>query len=229
MVNSKRLLPASLPADSSCSMCVGLDPAANSPLQQLLPPGTSRLIAQTERFAALPTFGSFVPGYVLVVPHAHVLSFGQLSLAELDEAEDLVRELSDRIAAAYGEPVLGFEYGNNLPGGRRIGHAHWHLLPSPANLAGWLAEQLDGQAIETLAKLPPTTETSYISVRDQQGRTTVYPVPNQPSQRIRLRRAVAMLDPRVEADDWDFADRRFPENIRRTVDDLARTSAGGTS
>jgi len=215
-------------SDEPCAMCAGADPAVHSPLQQLLPPGMSRLVEQTDRFVAMPTFQSFVPGYVLVVPSAHVLSFGQLCLAARDEAERLVRDLSERIAATYDMPVLGFEYGNNLPGGRRIEHAHWHLLPSPADLAGWLAERLDGQVIQTLAELPGGSGTSYIAVRDQQGQMTVYPVPNRPRHRIRLRRAVAELDPRVNAADWDFGDRRFPEYIRKTVADLARVSPGRT-
>jgi diadenosine tetraphosphate (Ap4A) HIT family hydrolase len=208
-------------AATRCALCAGLDAGADSPLQRLLPPGRSRFVAQTVRFAVIPTIGCFVPGYVLVVPRVHALSFGQLSLDALDEAEGLLRDMTVRLAAVYHLPVLGFEYGNNVPGGRRIGHAHWHLLPSRAGLQEWLAARLDGQAITGLAGLPRERGASYIAVRGQDSRTTVYLVPNQPRQRIRLRRAVASLDPRVSDDDWDFEQHWFPDLIRQTVEDLA--------
>jgi diadenosine tetraphosphate (Ap4A) HIT family hydrolase len=193
----------------------------------MLPPGVSRFVARTRHFAALPTFGCFVPGYILVVPHAHVMSFGQLSQQSLAEAGELVDRLCARLSAVYGMPVLGFEYGNNFPGGRRVEHAHWHLLPSTADLAGWLCTRLTGHAITELAGLPGEAASSYIAVRDQHGRRTVYPVPNETDQRIRLRRVVADLDPRVDSGAWDFEDARFPDLIRRTVRDLAAASVDG--
>lgn len=208
-------------------MCQGADPRLTTPLQCLLPEGASRFIAASARFVAVPTFGCFVPGYVLVVPRAHVLSFGLLGHDALAEAGGLVDRLCERISAVYQMPVLGFEYGNNVPGGRRVEHAHWHLLPSHADLAGWLDARLAGHMVEGLAGLPAGTESSYIAVRDQRGRMTVYPVPNETSQRIRLRRAVAELDPRIDAGAWDFEGARFPDLIRRTVRDLATASLDG--
>ena len=177
---------ARIPA--SCPMCAGADAAIDSPLQRLLPPGVSRFIAQTPRFVAVPTFGCFVAGYLLVVPRTHVLSFGQLGPDVLREADALVARLSARITAAYGMPALGFEYGNNVPGGRRIEHAHWHLLPSHADRAGWLNQRLSGRVVAGLANLPGGLEASYVAVRNQEGLIAVYPVPNQQRQRIRLRR-----------------------------------------
>jgi hypothetical protein len=47
-----------------CAMCLGMNPAICCSLQRLLPPGCSRFIAQTQHFAAVPTFGCFVAGYL---------------------------------------------------------------------------------------------------------------------------------------------------------------------
>jgi diadenosine tetraphosphate (Ap4A) HIT family hydrolase len=212
-----------------CRMCQGADPRVTTPLQCLLPEGVSRFIARTPRFVAMPTFGCFVPGYVLVVPRVHVLSFGLLSRQSLAEAGELVERLCERMSAVYQIPVLGFEYGNNVPGGRRVEHAHWHLLPSTADLVGWLDARLTGHAIGGLAGLPGGTEASYIAVRGHRGSMTIYPVPNEASQRIRLRRAVAELDPRVDPGAWDFENARFPDLIRRTARDLAAASLDGGS
>ena len=207
-----------------CVMCAGADASVRSPLQRMLPPGRSRFIAQTPNLVAVPTFGCFVAGYVLIVPRAHVTSFGRLDEGALAEADELIEALAHRIWAVYSRPALGFEYGNNVPGGRRIEHAHWHLLPSGADLDGWLADCLTGLVIASLTDLPSRGDASYIAVRDQRGSLRVYPVPNQPRQRIRLRRLVAELDPRVDAAGWDWTGNICPDLIRRTVTDLAPAS-----
>jgi diadenosine tetraphosphate (Ap4A) HIT family hydrolase len=173
---------------------------------------------------AVPTFGCFTVGYILVLPRAHVTSFGLLDADTLAEADELIASLTARMTRVYGRPTLGFEYGNNVPGGRRVEHAHWHLLPSGADLNGWLAWRLRGWAASSLTALPGSPDASYIAVRDQGGGLSVYPVPNAPRQRIRLRRLVAELDPHVDAEGWDWATQNDPELIRRTVADLGSAS-----
>ena len=214
---------------SPCALCEGADTSAYSPLQRLLPPGRSRFIAHTPGLVAVPTFGCFTAGYILVVPRVHVTSFGRLNTATLVEADELIATLSARITRVYGMPALGFEYGNNVPGSRRIEHAHWHLLPSSADLDGWLAARLRGQVVTSFTELPHRQDASYIAIRDQRGRLSTYPVPNSPEQRIRLRRLVAELDPRVDAGGWDWAARNYPDLIRRTVADLGKAPAAGES
>jgi hypothetical protein len=103
------------------------------------------------------------------------------------------------------------------------------LLPSSADLDGWLAGRFRGQVITSLTELPHRQDASYIAIRDQRGQLHAYPVPNSPEQRIRLRRLVAKLDPRVDAEGWDWAARNYPELIRRTVADLAPASAAWES
>lgn len=206
-------------------MCAGADPAADTALQRLLPPGQSRFVVETRSFAAFPTFGCFTPGYLLIVPRDHVLSFGQLGPDALAEADEILAELAGRISRVYDMPVLGFEYGNNLAGGRRITHAHWHLLPSEVGLAGWLHARMAGNRIESLTDLPLSADSSYIAVRDQDGRLWSFPVPNQVPQVVRLRRLVADLDPRIASQDWDWASRNFDDLIRQTVADLPRSPA----
>lgn len=215
-----------LPAgQNGCALCEGADTGSSSPLQGLLPPGWSRFIALTSRLVAVPTFGCFTAGYVLILPRTHVTSFGLLDADTLAEAGALMASLAARMTRVYGRPTLGFEYGNNVPGGRRVEHAHWHLLPSGADLNGWLAGRLRGWAASSLTELPGSPDASYIAVRDQGGGLSVYPVPNAPRQRIRLRRLVAELDPHVDAESWDWAARNYPELIRRTVADLGPAPA----
>jgi diadenosine tetraphosphate (Ap4A) HIT family hydrolase len=208
-----------------CALCEGADTNSSSPLQRLLAPGVSRFIALTPRLVAVPTFGCFTAGYVLILPRTHVTSFGLLDAATLAEADELIASLTTRMTRVYGRRALGFEYGNNVPGGRRVEHAHWHLLPSGADLNGWLGCHLSGRPISSFTELPGSPDASYIAVRAQSGGLSVYPVPNTPRQRIRLRRLVAQLDPQVDAEGWDWAARNHPELIRRTVADLGPAPA----
>lgn len=217
-------------SDNPCALCAGANPAGESALQRLLGPGVSRFIAQSARFVTIPTFGCFTPGYVLIVPRAHVLSFGRLPRHALAEAQELAGAVAARIRRVYQTPVLGFEYGNNMPGGRRIAHAHWHLLPTEADLAGSLAQRMSVQPIGSLAELPCGGDSSYIAVRTQQGQFTLSRVPNQPRQVVRLRRLVAELDPRIDAGAWDWASFNYDDLIRQTAKDLTgHVSAGAES
>src|ERR1700680_1779042 len=89
----------------ACRMCQGADAQVSSPLQCLLPEGVSRFIARTPHFVSMPTFGCFVPGYILVVPRAHVLSFGLLSRSLLADAEKLVDHLCGGFKGGNGRAV----------------------------------------------------------------------------------------------------------------------------
>jgi diadenosine tetraphosphate (Ap4A) HIT family hydrolase len=180
-----------------------------------------RRVAETPGLIAMPTLGCFVPGYLLIVPRRHVPSFGRLDQATLTEAAGLIDALAARLSAVYGMPVLGFEYGLNAVGARRVEHAHWHLLPSTAALGAWLDARQAGKPIASLAELPTTG--SYIAVRGQDAALTVYPVdgPMDEGRRLRLRRLVAELDPRVDPGTWDWASHGYLDLIRQTIADLA--------
>jgi diadenosine tetraphosphate (Ap4A) HIT family hydrolase len=154
---------------AGCTLCAGADPQVVTPLAALLPPRRSRFVAAMPGFVAVPTFGCFVPGYLLIIPRHHVLSFGRLGPAALAEAEQLIDALTDRLQVVYGMRVLAFEYGINTTGVRRVDHAHWHLLPSEARLTAWLDERLTGTPIASLSDLPAaggSSSTTWPNVRD---------------------------------------------------------------
>lgn len=204
-----------------CDLCQAVSPTLpECALQRHMRPGQQRIVATSRHAAAIPTIGAFVPGYLLVVPHRHVLALGQLPDDELEDLEAFTRHAAERLHRVYHQPVLAFEYGLNVPAGRRIGHGHLHLLPTTADLAGWLAERLPGHKIDSFTELPRSDDTSYIAVRDQTGATVCHPVPNDASPRLRLREIVARLDPRIPDDAWDWQSHPCPEKIRRTIDDL---------
>jgi diadenosine tetraphosphate (Ap4A) HIT family hydrolase len=206
----------------ACDLCASIDPAvACCALERHLRSGQHRVVAATASAAAVPTIGAFVPGYLLVVPRRHVLALGQLPPPELRDFEHLTHRLAARLARTYAMPILGFEYGLNITGERRVEHAHLHLVPTSADLGGWLTERLNGFRIPGLTSLPARRDGSYIAVLQAGAGVHVYPVPSNASPRIRLREAVAALDPRVSPGAWDWQASPFPGLMRQTIDDLA--------
>ncbi|ABD11183.1 HIT family hydrolase, diadenosine tetraphosphate hydrolase [Frankia casuarinae] len=211
---------------STCDLCDALDPAVSDcALQRHLTVAAPRILAANAYAAAVPTIGAYVAGYLLLVPRSHVLSLGALDRTARAGVDALMREMAARLADRYDSPVLGFEYGLNAAGQRRIEHGHLHLLPTEANLRGWLAKRLTGHPIASLVDLPADPAHSYILVRDQSGALTVYPVPTGTHPRIRLRHVVAALDPRLDGSDWDWESDPHADLMRRTVDDLAPTTS----
>lgn len=207
---------------SRCQLCLAADPHSGAgDLAALLRPGQRPQVGSNPHAVAVPTIGAFTAGYLLIVPRRHALSLGMLPPAERAGVGRLALAAAARLRGVYGRPVLGFEYGLNVRGARRIGHAHLHLLPSDADLAGWVAHRVPGRAVTSLHDLPSDPTRSYITVWDQQGTVTVHPVPNDISPRMRLREVVAQLDSQVSAEDWDWQTHPHPELVRQTVDDLA--------
>ncbi|MFI6803785.1 HIT family protein [Streptomyces luteogriseus] len=204
-----------------CDLCQAVSPTVGEcALQDHLRPGQQRIVATSKYASAIPTIGAFVPGYLLIVPDRHVLSLGLLPDNELTDLEEFARHEAERLHHVYRQPVLAFEYGLNVPDGRRVGHGHLHLLPTNADLAEWLARRLPGHKIDSLTQLPRADDTSYIAVQDWTGTTVCHPVPNDATPRLRLREIVARLDRRVPDDVWDWQSHPFPERMRVTVDDL---------
>jgi diadenosine tetraphosphate (Ap4A) HIT family hydrolase len=210
----------------ACDLCAVLDPRAlEGPLDRHLRPGQPRWIAGNDHATAIPTIGAYLAGYILIVPRPHVLSLGQLDEDTRRGVEQLTEQMADRVAQVYGTTVLGFEYGLNQSQARRIDHAHLHLLPSRADLRGWLSRRLDGYEVDSMTELPSTSQYSYITVWHPQTRLTVYPVPNDASPRIRLREVVAALDGRVDVNSWDWQGFPCGQLMRQTVDDLVQPVA----
>ena len=93
---------------------------------------TDRTVMDTEKFTVLPTLGSFVPGYLLIIPKQHALSFLSLSREHLEELRAIERELEAMIGAIYQKGYIMFEHGSSDEqnvGGMSVVHAHIHVIP----------------------------------------------------------------------------------------------------
>lgn len=90
------------------------------------------ILKETEHFLVIPPAGSFVPGYLEIIPKEHVPSFGQLSSKLDEELTCLCILVEDWIKKYYSKYVIYFEHGSvnfKNRGGSTSDHAHLHIVP----------------------------------------------------------------------------------------------------
>jgi len=115
-----------------CCFCAELS-GARTAFHDLYPHIKSRVVFATPNFVVLPSLGQIAPGHLLLVPRAHVASFGELDPARRGEALVLYSALREELAERYA-PVVSFEHGSptgSVVGGCGIVHAHIHFVPLP--------------------------------------------------------------------------------------------------
>lgn len=96
-----------------------------------------RPLYETSNFVALPSLGSLVEGWVLLVPKRHVVCLGELLPESIPELEQLKSKVTSELAERYGGDICAFEHGparENQKVGCSVDHAHLHLVPLSFNL-----------------------------------------------------------------------------------------------
>jgi diadenosine tetraphosphate (Ap4A) HIT family hydrolase len=94
-------------------------------------------LLESDHFVVLPSLGSLVPGWVLVIPKQHYLCIGALPQSLFPEFQRVKKEIVKLIASQFGDPCL-FEHGPSSPGlkvGCSVDHAHLHVVPFSGDLA----------------------------------------------------------------------------------------------
>jgi ATP adenylyltransferase len=97
-----------------------------------------RPIFESTNFVALPSLGSLVEGWLLLVPKQHVIATGALDGKLADELQQVKSIVAAQLRDQYGGEVCVFEHGpstNKRPVGCSVDHAHLHAVPLNFNLA----------------------------------------------------------------------------------------------
>lgn len=100
----------------------------------------SRILHETERFVVIPDISPLVPGHVMIVPKAHILCYGAVEAAALDEFSGIVNATRAVIKEHYGPSVV-LEHGTcSLDDvADHVSHAHLHIVPASIDIRGALA------------------------------------------------------------------------------------------
>jgi ATP adenylyltransferase len=112
--------------DALCPYCAGF--LADTPSSKLY----DSILIETKNFVVVPSRGSIVEGWLLVVPKRHILSIAQLSPDEYREYSELVTKLKSKVESIWGVMPTLFEHGPSHEKdliGCGINHAHLHMVP----------------------------------------------------------------------------------------------------
>ncbi len=180
------------------------------------------VITSDDNFVAIPTLGSIVPGWILVVSKDHVICSGALDPSLRENLSKAIDTAANLISAHFSEATI-FEHGpavRGTPVGCGIDHLHIHVAALPASLSG-MCRELYGtlwRKIDNLDALEAIHRSgrAYILVKEPSGDWLWADAPvgvRQP-----LRRAVAqMLD---IPDQFDYRTDAFEENVSLTLREL---------
>jgi ATP adenylyltransferase len=178
------------------------------------------VLYEDDDVVVVPTLGSLVPDWLLVVPKTHVLNFSIWSGARGRNALQLVEAVHHRLS--NGSPAIWFEHGASEQGsevGCGVDHAHIHLLLQPSftlssfcQTVGELSQidwsQEDAKSLYSL----PVAKAHYYAFGDFDH---AYVHVGHTLGRQFFRKIVAQLA--GCPDQWDYRDFSGLENVNLTV------------
>ena len=106
-------------------------------------------LAETEHFVVIPSLGSLVEGWVLIVPKDHYLSMGATPVGLQSEIDALERRVTESLHLRYQKPVVAFEHGPSAVKhgtGCGVDHAHLHLVPIDCDVLRYAKPLVPGSA-----------------------------------------------------------------------------------
>lgn len=189
-----------------------------------------REILRTERFVAVPSAGSLVAGWTLVVPRRPMLNLALANSEERRELDAIATDIANRLGE-NGQEVYFFEHGSRAVGsltGCGVDQAHLHIVPLPFDLIAAVTARSESGIVwreirETETPFDALPEAGeYIALWSRGGRRTMIGAVTQPVSQW-TRRVIA--DELGIGAEWDY--RNFPQ-LNRVQETLTLFQAAAT-
>jgi ATP adenylyltransferase len=189
-----------------------------------------REILRTERFVAVPSAGSLVAGWMLVVPRRPMLNLSQTTADERNELEGIASDIADRLGVG-GQEIYFFEHGSRAVGsltGCGVDQAHLHIVPLPFDLIAAATARKDGgiawrderDDILGLDALPADGE--YVALWSRSDRRPMIGAVMEPVSQW-IRRVIA--DKLGIGAEWNYRSHPQQDRVRETLRLLRTTTA----
>lgn len=179
-----------------------------------------RCVLETKNFVCVPSIGSFVEGYLLVIPRQHFLSSLSIPYHFSEELLSITKFIGKFYLTNYRSKFIMFEHGSsNLdnPGGMSVLHAHLHLVPYNVSLISTVNEFsfIEYNSFYDLKNdyLSQSVQNPYLLLRDIDGKIYYCDAERIPSQYFRKK--VCNNYGLTGMGDW----KKFPfiNNIEKTI------------
>jgi diadenosine tetraphosphate (Ap4A) HIT family hydrolase len=173
--------------------------------------------------AVVPTLGSLVPGWVLIVPKAQCLSFKDLPRNQRQDLLALGRSLETELKA-FGRDTFIFEHGpcKPLSGiGCGVDQSHLHVVAMDGDLSSKVLADNSVVWMAADARDPWTTcrdDQEYLLICEKGACYIGFP---RVAQSQYFRRKIAEI--RGMPDAWDYREWPFHENAQRTIEHFTIT------
>jgi ATP adenylyltransferase len=181
-------------------------------------------ISETDVYLIVPTKGSLVPGWLLVVSKQHRLCSGELRQSELAGLERAIEVAKEIVEHHFGAATI-FEHGPASPGtslGCGIDHLHFHVAPLKFSLitaVNLVIPSVHWQILKGLGELRSLhgKGVGYATVGEPNADMMWFQPP--PGIRQPLRRAIASQLGSPEL--FDYAAHPHEDNVLRTLEQIA--------
>jgi len=182
----------------------------------------SRLIERNSVYEAIAGLGALTYGYVLIAPRRHVLSLGELAVADLSATFKAAWRLAAEIYTVYNLKTVIVEHGSSglaeTGSSACIVHGHIHLFPVPEHIDVTRFALLGGKEVSDLAELRSTAaeRRNYYFAAGEPRRGYLHVNPHIRSQHARRIWAELVGLP----EEWDWAMAPYLDRALATAETL---------
>lgn len=173
------------------------------------------IIEETNYFYILPTLGSLVDGYVLIVTKRHINSMSELSEKELNEYKNIIDKYQKLFNKIYNKTPIIFEHGTpnqeSTMKASSVTHAHTHIVNINFKNEKEILEKYNFKEIKDFKEIK--TNTNYIKYINN---NKIYITYNFPSISQLMR--ILIAEELNFKDKFDWKKERFEDNIKSTIE-----------
>lgn len=173
------------------------------------------IIEETKYFYILPTLGSLVDGYVLIVTKRHINSMSELNDNELEEYKTIIAKYQKLFNKIYNKTPIVFEHGtpnqNSKMKANSVTHAHTHIVNINFSNEKEILEKYNFKEINDFKEI--NKNMNYIKYISNNKIYITYKFPSV-SQLMRI----LIAEELNYKDKFDWKKERFDENIISTIE-----------
>ena len=175
------------------------------------------IICETENFFVIPSVGSLVDGYLIIVTKRHINSLSELDEKTKREYENLIFRIINIFEKIYGKTPILFEHGSpnfqNSMSATSIVHAHSHIVNFEFKTEKEILEKYNFEIIDSFDEV---AKKNYIYFQNGHGEKFVSYKFESVSQLMRI----LIANELKKEEEYNWREFDFKENIVSMLEKL---------